>query len=55
MDINQLLRVGAQLFSQSQANTTGLNENTITSALSHLFGGDSNGKGIDLEKYNSIT
>lgn len=49
MDINQLLRIGAQLFSQSQANTTGLNETTITSALSRLFGGDSDGKGIDLQ------
>lgn len=49
MDINQLLRIGAQLFSQSNANTDGLNENTITSALSHLFGGDSEGKGIDLQ------
>lgn len=48
MDIAQLLRIGAQLFAQSSANTDGVNENNIIAALARLLGGNSNGEGIDL-------
>lgn len=51
MDIAQILRIGAQLFAQSSANTEGLNENSIVSALARLLGGNSNGEGID---FNSL-
>ncbi|KPA51455.1 YidB family protein [Photobacterium lucens] len=51
MDIAEILRIGAQLFAQSSANTDGLNENNIMSALARLLGGNSNGEGID---FNSI-
>ncbi|PQJ62129.1 YidB family protein [Photobacterium angustum] len=51
MDIAQILRIGAQLFAQSSANTDSLNENSIVSALARLLGGNSNGEGID---FNSL-
>ncbi|KAE8178129.1 YidB family protein [Photobacterium carnosum] len=50
MDIAKILEIGAQLFSQSQANTNGLSQGSIVSALSRLLGGDENGQGINFEQ-----
>lgn len=50
MDITKILEIGAQLFSQSQANTGGLNQGSIVSALSRLLGGDENGQGVNFEQ-----
>ncbi|WP_297480100.1 YidB family protein [uncultured Photobacterium sp.] len=50
MDIAKILEIGAQLFSQSQANTGGLSQGSIVSALSRLLGGDENGKGVNLKQ-----
>lgn len=50
MDVTKILEIGAQLFSQSQANTDGLNQGSIVSALSRLLGGNENGQGVNFEQ-----
>ncbi|GAA4883052.1 YidB family protein [Ferrimonas pelagia] len=48
MDLNEIIKLGAQLFSQTNDKTAGLGQNQVVAALSQLLGGDPDGNGIDL-------
>ncbi|MBY5922014.1 YidB family protein [Ferrimonas balearica] len=48
MDMAQLLKLGAQLFSESGTNAGHLAQDDIIGALASLLGGNADGSGIDL-------
>ncbi|SMY16388.1 YidB family protein [Photobacterium aquimaris] len=49
MDIVEIVRLGAQFFNQSRANTQAVDENSIFAALSHLLDGNDQGQNVDLQ------
>ncbi|PSU92947.1 hypothetical protein C0W35_13030 [Photobacterium kishitanii] len=49
MDMVEIVRLGAQFFNQSRANTQAVDENSIFSALSHLLDGDDQAQHVNLQ------
>lgn len=49
MNMVEIIRLGAQFFNQSRANTQTTDENSIFSALSELLSGNAQGQHIDLQ------
>ncbi|MEC6798139.1 YidB family protein [Photobacterium sp. S4TG1] len=51
MNMVEIIRLGAQFFNQSRANTQSTDENSIFSALSSLLGGNDLGQHVDLQAF----
>lgn len=47
----EIIRLGAQFFNQSRANTQSTDENSIFAALSSLLGGNEQGQHVDLQAF----
>ncbi|MEC6907112.1 YidB family protein [Photobacterium piscicola] len=51
MNMVEIIRLGAQFFNQSRANTQSTDENSIFVALSSLLGGNEQGQHVDLQAF----
>lgn len=49
MDMVEIVRLGAQFFNQSRANTHAVDEKSIFVALCHLLDGNDQGQNVDLQ------
>ncbi|WP_394166144.1 YidB family protein [Photobacterium piscicola] len=51
MNMVEIIRLGAQFFNQSRANTQSTDENSIFVVLSSLLGGNEQGQHVDLQAF----